>query len=693
MDSRRHGVLKWRWLWVVLAYWLGGCSDQQAEQYPPQDVFPEMRAFYENHRNIPPEIQRTLASGTLSETAFEAQKHRYPKFFKQASLADLPTHLRWENGQDLPEIGSPNARKGGVLRSFLQDYPRTFRRVGPDSNGSFRPFIVDWTTMGLAQRHPNDTETTASGFKYFPGIAEAWALDQASHTVYVRLHPQARWSDGEAITTDDILFLFFFYNSPYIKAPWYKNYYNETYAQLTRFDDHTFAIQTRTAAPDFAGRVLGLEPLPEHFFKALGSDFVSRYQWRFVPTSGPYVLKDQDARKGRSIALTRIKDWWAKDLKFWRYRFNFDRIQLSIIRDVPKAFEAFRKGDIDRFGLTLPEYWFDKLPDDDPLVQSGYIEKKVFYNDKPRPTYGLWINSAQPLLDSQPIRLGIQHATHWALVIDKYFRGDYARLQTSSDGYGAFTAPDVRARTFNIEQALGHFRRAGFQQRGADGILVNDRGQRLSFTLTTGYQTLENTLLILREEAMRAGLEFRVEVLDGTAAWKKTQEKKHDIAFSAFGVSAEMYPRFWETNHSVNAYDQAFLADGSMNPARKPKTQTNNLTAIALSELDQQIEAYRASTDLTEIRALAHKMEKMIHDYGAFSPGFSIPFFRLGHWRWIRFPSDFSVKLAGSASEYFLAWIDEDIKAETEAARAGGKTWPAVIAVYDQYCRKEVCGP
>ena len=113
-------------------------------------------------------------------------------------------------------------------------------------------------------------------------------------------------------------------------------------------------------------------------------------------------------------------------------------------------------------------------------------------------------------------------------------------------------------------------------------MLVNSQGQRLSFTLSSGYQSMQDVLTILREEALKAGLEFRIEVLDGTASWKKVQEKQHDIHFSAFGAFLEMYPRYWEHYHSDNAYDQAFLEDGSVNPERQVKTQTNNLETFAI---------------------------------------------------------------------------------------------------------------
>jgi microcin C transport system substrate-binding protein len=236
-----------------------------------------------------------------------------------------------------------------------------------------------------------------------------------------------------------------------------------------------------------------------------------------------------------------------------------------------------------------------------------------------------------------------------------------------------------------VEKALDAFAKAGFTERGSDGILVNEAGQRLSFTLTTGYDNLRDVLTILREQAAKAGLEFRLEVLDGTAAWKKVQEKQHDIALTAFSVSPEMYPRYWETYHSVNAWDRPFLPDGSVNPERKPKTQTNNLQSIALPELDARIEAYRASEDVAEMKRLAFEMEKILYEDASFSPGFVMPFYRTGYWRWIRWPEDFNVKLSSTVDEYFLGWIDQDLKKEVLEARKSGKTFPPKVEVHDQY--------
>ncbi len=94
-----------------------GCgSDKDATQaLPSVDNTAEVLAFYETHAD----------------------------FFRTGSIDDLPKDLVWEDGADLPEVGSPDAKKGGTEYVRLADFPRTLRTVGPDSNGSFRPWILD----------------------------------------------------------------------------------------------------------------------------------------------------------------------------------------------------------------------------------------------------------------------------------------------------------------------------------------------------------------------------------------------------------------------------------------------------------------------------------------------------------------------------------------------------------------------
>ena len=663
-----------------------GCSSKSDESSKEQDaelqakveiLKAEVEDYYRTKVALPIEVQDQLENGEVTQEEIDqrAAAGEFPNFFQFKSLEDLPADLAWEDGSDLPEIGSPKATKGGTSYGTIQDFPRTLRTIGPDSNGSFRTLLSDDVAVLIAHRHPNIDEIGPNGFRYIAGLAKEWAIDKASQTVYIRIDPKARWSDGEPITSDDFLFKFFFMHSSYIKAPWYNNFYNRFFSGITKYDDLTFSVRVSVDKPNFATYVLEDIPIPEHFYGELGDDFPERYQWRFAPTTAAYTLKDEDIRKGESVTFTRLEDWWAKDKRNFRYRYNYDKRHIRVVRDVAKSFEMFKKGELDAASLTLAEYWYDKLPDDDPLVEKGLVKKAVFYNQRPRPPYAMWINRDKPLLNERNIRLGIQYASNWQLVIDKYFRGDYQRLNHTAIGYGPFTHPGIKAREFSVDKALEYFAKAGFKERGPDGILVNDAGAKLSVSLTTGYTTLKDALTIIKEEAAKAGLEFRLQIMDNTAGFKLALEKQHEIHFMAWGYGAEMYPRYWETFHSVNAYNP----DGSI------KTQTNNLNSMNIPELDDLIDAYRASTDSNEMIKMAHNMEEMIHNDASVVPAFQIPFYRIGYWRWRQYPDDFNLMISESSSEFALSWMDVEEKRRTLRALRSDETFEKSINVYDQY--------
>jgi microcin C transport system substrate-binding protein len=635
------------------------------------------------------------ASSTTPDNTAEVEAYykAHADFFVVKTPADLPADLAWTDGGPLPELGSPARKRGGTWQGRIQDFPRTLRLVGPDANNGFRGYLQDDFFINFGQLHPD----VPGPHRYFPGVASQWAVDLPAKTVYVRLDPAARWSDGPAITTDDVFFMFWFNQSAYIQAPWQNNFYGigENYTRVTRYDDHTFAITLKEARPDLLSRVLGLSPTPRHFYREVGPDYVTRYNWRFVPTTGAYVITDAELKRTATnrnhITLERLPNWWANEKPLYRYRFNPAQIRLRVIRETTTAWESFLAGDLDIFGMNLAEYNYDRLPDNAPLVTRGLVAKAKFYNDVPRPNYGLWMNTARPLVSDPEIRLGIQYASNWQLVIAQYFRKDYVRLNTPSDGFGDMSHPTLRARPFDLALAAEHFAKAGFTKRGPDGILVNAAGQRLSVTLTSGYEALAPILTILQQEARKAGLDFQVEVLDASAAWKKVQEKNHDITFSAFNVGVELFPRYWECYHSANAYDQPYLADGhTPNPARKPKVQTNNLQSVAIPELDALITRYDQSDNLDAMRTMARQMEEIIYNDASFSPGFAMPFYRVASWRWVRFPENFNVRFSTDPLEQNVHWIDESLKPETLAARRDeSKSFPASVHTYDQWKPKE----
>lgn len=620
---------------------LPACSDSEDDRFPPYDNTAEVQAFWKSK----------------------------PEFFQWKTTADLPPNLKWQNGADVPEFGDSRAKKGGTFHDYHPTFPPTFRFVGPDGNNTFRGQHRDNIEIGLITRHPDED-------KWIPGMAKEWAISEDQKTVFYRLQDKLTFSDGTPIEVEDFFMTFFVMTSPNLKDPWYNDWYSKEFASITKYDEHTFAITIPEAKPDPIWYA-GIPPMPRHFFKEFGPDYPARYQWRICPSTGAYSIDPNLVKRGRSITLARVQDWWARDLKHYRYVYNADFLEYKIISSQDKAFEMFRQGKFDYFMAGLPRYWYDKA--EIPEIYNGYIERHMFYNEFPQITWAIRINESKPPLDNLDVRLGIQYSMNFQKVIEVDFRSDKTRMQSTFSGFGQFTNPDLRARPFDPVKAREYFAKAGYTKSGPDGILVNDQGQRLSFALTTfNSATTTPIMLRLKEEAKKAGLEINVEGLDPTQMYKKLDQKNHQLGFAGFGAMPP-YPRFWDEYHSDNAFKTG--KDGK----REVVTDTNNITQTADPELDPLIIQHRKARTEEEVKELSWKLAKMIEDRACVIPAWESPFYRYLTWRWIRWPEKGNARKSREPMDAHMFWIDEDVKQETKDAMREGRSFGEVLRVFDAY--------
>ncbi len=578
----------------------------------------------------------------------------------------LPAGLVWETNEYDPVFASSEARRGGTLRTWMLSFPLTLRRVGPDSNGAFAGFLR-YNQLGPVSYHPNTRRP-------IPSLATHWAYAADGRSIYYRLNPRARWSDGVPVTADDFVFAVQFMRSKEIVAPWYNNYYTERIRDLKRYDAHTIGIQGADPKPvNEMHAAYGVGPQPKHFH-ALSEDWVKRMNWEIEPNTGPYRISE--VRKGKYIELSRKADWWGDEIKYNKHRFNPEKVHVRVIRDQNVAFQHFLKGELDTMNLVLPQFWHEKATGEP--FDAGYIVKYWFYNDLPVPSAGMYLNTADPILADRQVRLGLAHAMNFDRVIDTVLRGDYDRLPTFQLGFGDYDNREIEAREFDIDKASAYFDAAGFDKRGGDGIRERD-GQRLSLRVTYGNPLHSERLVVLKEEAKKAGVSLELQLLDASGAFKQMQEKKHQIAWTAWNSSG-LSPRYWEHFHSANAN----------------RPQTNNLANYSDPVMDDLILAFRASADFGERVDLAHRLEQMVHDAGVVIPTFQVPYTRAGAWRWVKLPDWLGTRTsdslfnsqafsAGIFSAGGLFWIDSEEKERTLEAKEEGRVFEPAIIVNTTY--------
>ena len=256
---------------------------------------------------------------------------------RRGAPGERPRPAAWQDGAGLPEIGSPKAVKGGRVRlSNTGPFPAHFLAFGSDAPQFFHYSCFTCVDVPLVRRHP------ATG-DIIPGLAEAWAVEV--RTVHFRLYPTARYSNGRPLRAADFA-LGVLLRFRATRGSGERDTLRATIEKLIIHDEHTLSVTLRREsplAPCIAAAVL--HPAEPGFYAEFGSDYLTRYARRIPPTTGAYTISRVET--GRLIVLSRVRDWWARELPYHRYSCNVDDIEHHFLTDEAQAWEFFLRGRLD----------------------------------------------------------------------------------------------------------------------------------------------------------------------------------------------------------------------------------------------------------------------------------------------------------------------------------------------------------
>src|SRR5688572_18185444 len=150
----------------------------------------------------------TGSAPTANNSGASLDKGAYPVFPDADQGADPAvsaeqggkgfTGAGWETNTDFDLIGDPRAVKGGAIREYIADFPSSLRMVGPGSNSDANFMIGNCLYETLLMLHP-----TTLG--YIPSLATHWQISEDKMTYRFRINPNARFSNGEPVTADDVV--------------------------------------------------------------------------------------------------------------------------------------------------------------------------------------------------------------------------------------------------------------------------------------------------------------------------------------------------------------------------------------------------------------------------------------------------------------------------------------------------------
>ena len=583
-----------------------------------------------------------------------------------ANPVTLPDGIVWETNNEDPLIGSPAAIRGGTFNYPLGAYPLTFRLVGPNSNDAFAGWNRAFTmAFGLVGRHPVTDN-------FIPMMATHWSVQEDQRTIYFRLDPDARFSDGESVTAEDYVFTWRMMQSEYIVDPFYNSYAAQYYESVDRIDDYTLRIVgTRPSwrpLPDYAG----LWPTPSHAV-VLDEDWVSRTTNEFQVAVGPYVVSD--VARGESVTFERVDDWWGDEKRYFIGQYNFDQIALRVIQP-ERSLDYLRLGELDMITENTARTWNEEYTFE--AVRNGWLKRARVFVENPSGIYGLHMNLEAPIFRNKDFRKAMQHLFNFERLNRNLMFNEYFKQISFFEGT-EYANPDLEPYTFDPVLAREYLERAGYRPpddtrngsflrgvwnalRGVivtrshtDGVLVNERGEPASFTVTYGSQGLTRHLTVMQQEYRRAGVDMRLQLLEPGTAFERGLERKYEMTLT--NRTAGLYPAPRQYLHTEF----------------QRETNNNDIWGFGTEEVDQLIRIYEEDLDFENRLDAVHRIDEIVSEEAFYIPFWMAPYIRIVYWDYLQFPEFYLPRRTQSITDWMVYWIDPERRATLEEAIANGE--------------------
>lgn len=423
-------------------------------------------------------------------------------------------------------------------------------------------------------------------------LADDWQISDDGLTITFTLKRGINFSDGEALTADDVAFTYDFIMNEAIAAPRARAYLSRI-ASVKALDDYT--VEFVFSEPYFNSLQLAgsLEIMAEHFY-------------------GPYLEVPQTFNESRGILMGsgpyRLADPknWTPDLgavellrnpRYWGpVDPSFDRIMWRIIENDSARLTTFRNGDIDVYN-ALPREFEDLLEDESITERSQHFE---YMSPTAGYSFIAWNQSRggeDTRFADKRVREAMALLTDVDRVLEEIFLG-YGQPAASPFTEGSEQHdPDIQPMPHDVEKAKALLEAAGFADRNGDGILESAEGEPFEFELTF-FQDSDDTrrmVLFLRDLYARAGIVLKPKPTEWSIMVENIQQKNFDAITLAWtsGIEIDIYQMF----HSSQTVEGGDNFINYINP-----------------ELDKVIDAARAEVDEAKRMQLWHKAERILVD-------------------------------------------------------------------------------
>ena len=530
---------------------------------------------------------------------------------------------------------NPNAPKGGEFRlASIGGFDSTnpFIDKGNAIDGSY--YIYDSLTKASL-----DEPFTRYGL-----LAEKIERDPADASwIIYHIHPNARFSDGKAVTAEDVAFTFNLLKKE--GAAGLKNYYSDI-EKIEALDKLRVKFSFKTKTNRELGLIVGEQAiLPKHYWAK--RDF-NATNLEIPLGSGPYVLAKVDA--GRSIVYQRNPNYWAANLPVNKGRYNFDTISYVSYRDMTVALEGLKAGQYDFRAENSAKNWATQY--DFPAIKQGNVKKEMPVDLTPQGMQGFLYNIRKPLFQDIRVRQALAYAfdfewSNRALFHNAYTRttsyfanselaatglptgnelallNPYRKQLPASVFSGVYQPPKTdgsgnnRANLMAAQKLLAS---AGWTVQ--NGKLTNSKKEVFSFEMLLAQPEFERIVQPFKQNLARLGIDMNIRVVDIPQYINRQRSFDFDMVVGNFSQSLS-------PGNEQRGFFGSKAADTN---------SSRNLVGIKDPVIDALIEKIIAATTREQLVSATRALDRVLLAGHYVIPHYHIRNHRIAYWNYLEQP-------------------------------------------------------
>ena len=430
--------------------------------------------------------------------------------------------------------------------------------IGTDVDaGTLDPRLTrDTTAFRTSNLISSGLVTLTPQLEAMPDLAESWESPDPT-TVVFTLREGLTFSDGSALTAEDVVFTFESLIDPEFNAPQQSLY--APIESIEAVDERTVRFNlTAPYAPLLSYLDIGIVP----------SDYEGDMALEPVG-AGPMVLESWT--RGSEIVLAPSESYWAGAPQV-------EQVTVRIVGDNSARAQAFEAGDLDVIQSPLSPNDIQRLQEMNGVGSEIMAGLGVTY---------LNFNTSDPMLSDPEMRRAFAMLVDQEVIVNQIYQGvDEVATSVILPGSWAYSA-DIRQPTFDLEGAVAKFNELGWTDSDGDGILDKD-GRPLTITLSTHSEDPNRVQSVEFIQAMmqQAGVDAQVQISDWPSfSSGYVQQGQHQIALLGW----------------LNIVDpdrmlfSQFSTDGSLNWGGYSNPEVDSALESGRTELDQsaRAEAYQ----------------------------------------------------------------------------------------------------